>query len=90
MEYNLIYDNRDNAYTTTVNPLTGDCILRVEFSGRGRVAIRKSNNGIAPWPIVLMSPPSESVEIYIFGRTKGKSIKIQTSQMPAKCELYKV
>lgn len=86
----LAFDNKDNAYTKTVSNLTGDYILRVKFPRRGRLAIRKSNTGTRPWPIVLMSPPVEDAEIYIFGKTKGKSIKIQTSVKPDECEMFRV
>lgn len=86
----MSYNERDNAYTTDRLLLSGDCILHVEFNGNERLAIRKSNTGSSPWPVVLMSPPTDKADVYIHGRPKGKYIKVQTSERPAKVILYKV
>ena len=83
------FSSKDNAWTVQTQ-LEGDCILKLRLSKRGRVAIRKSNTGGSPWPVVLMSPPTEDAEIYIYGETKGKHIRIQTAEQPTLCELYGV
>lgn len=87
MNMDFTYDATDNAYTTQPILLTGDAFLTLSLPERGRLAIRKSNTGERPWPIVLMSPKNKDYQIRIYGQTRGKYIKIQTTHAPTSATL---
>lgn len=81
------FDHYDNAWSSGEVTLTGDCWLRVLLNERGRVAIRKSNTGEKPWPVVLMSPVNTEFEIRIYGEAKDKHILVHTTSKPIEASL---
>lgn len=84
------FDSKDNAWTAPDITLTGDAVLKLSLPSNGRLAIRKSNTG-ERFPIVLMSPwTGPDFYVRIHGETKGKIIRIQTTEMPVKAVLVNI
>ena len=83
-------DDNANSYSSGPIQLTGDAYLCVTLPTKGRIVIRKSNTGRAPWPIVLASPIEQDFQIHLYGKTKYKHIIVEATHNPIKATLYNI
>ena len=85
------FDWTEMGWVSETLKLSGDVVLRCVLKKRGRLCVKKSNDGKGRWPKVLMTPNAgPEFRITVYGETAGKYIQVVTSEEPEVLEVHEI
>lgn len=77
------WSDEEKGWVSDILRIEGNCWLHIVLPYRGIVVIKKSESLDGPWPKALVTGwDGEEYGIKIYGSTKGKYIKIVTTEIP--------